>query len=382
MSRIDELKKQHPHFNISYLDIFKRLDISKTGKYMPIISHAVNEIIKRRVGYKNELDSVKSRCNEFGFNYDGLNDYELTTSFTILDYVVGKDWDVVREFMDYMERGVIENKDVLTYKNMEDVRAAVSTATLKMYSKELESQVHKEFEDDTWVALRPLSFEASSKYGSSTKWCTTYKKEKEYFAKYFTRGVLVYFINKITGYKFALYSEVYELNNDISFWNAEDTRVDFLQLDIESYLLPIIKNLAMSKIKNSEMLSPDDLEKVLIDCEYIDVRKSVSATYPIETEVAPPLSMTYTPSGELSLAYGIDAPDVPTLASLEGAQAGIIYIPGELSNHAIGMDTGEDEDEDEVLVGYERRDVYMFYGNPPNQTLQSAANDYIAQTRG
>jgi hypothetical protein len=352
MSRIDELKKQHPHFNISYLDIFKRLDISKTGKYMPIISHAVNEIIKRRVGYKNELDSVKSRCNEFGFNYDGLNDYELTTSFTILDYVVGKDWDVVREFMDYMERGVIENKDVLTYKNMEDVRAAVSSATLKLFSKELESQVHKEFEDDTWVALRPLSFEASSKYGSSTKWCTTYKKEKEYFAKYFTRGVLVYFINKVTGYKFALYSEVYELNNDISFWNAEDTRVDFLQLDIEPYLLPIIKNLAMSKIKNSEMLSPDELEKVLIDCEYIMVEKSVSATYPIETEVAPPLSMTYTPDGVLSLAYARET------------AGDVIDAPEET--------VGEDE----------VRDAYMFYGNPPNQTLQSAANDYIAQTRG
>jgi hypothetical protein len=350
---------------------------------MPIISHAVNEIIKRRVGYKNELDSVKSRCNEYGFNYDGLSDYELTTSFTILDYVVGKDWDVVREFMDYMERGVIENKDVLTYKNMEDVKAAVSTATLKLYSKELESQVHKEFEDDTWVALRPLSFEASSRYGSSTKWCTTYKKEKEYFAKYFSRGVLVYFINKITGYKFALYSEVYDINNEISFWNAEDRRVDFLELDIEPYLLPIIKNLAMSKIKNSDMLSPDDLDKVYNDCQYfrLDGEGGLHAVPHDENELAPP-PLSLVNYARETAGDVIDAPDVPTLASLEGAQAGIIYIPGELSNHAIGMDTGEDEDEDEVLVGYERRDVYMFYGNPPNHTLHSAANDYIAQTRG
>ena len=269
MSRIDELKKQHPQFNINYFDIFRRLDISKSGKYMPVISHMVNESLKRRVEHRSELDSVKSRCEEYGFDYEGLNEYELVVSYLILDYVTSRDWDIMREFMDYMERGVIENKDVLTYKNMDDVRAAVSSATLKLYSKELQNQIHKEFEDETWIAVRPLSFEASAKYGASTRWCTTYKKEKEYFAKYFTRGVLVYFINKITGYKFALYSEVYEGNNDISFWNAEDTRVDFLQLDIDSYLLPIIKNLATCKIKNSEMLSPENLKAVLLDCNYI-----------------------------------------------------------------------------------------------------------------
>ena len=41
------------------------------------------------------------------------------------------------------------------------------------------------------------------------------------------------------------------------------------------------------------------------------------------------------------------------------------------------MDTGEDE-----VGDYRMDDGYIMYGNPPNQTLQSAANDYIAQTRG
>jgi len=275
MSRIDELKKQHPQFNINYFDIFRRLDISKSGKYMPVISHMVNESLKKRVEHRSELDSVKSRCEEYGFDYKGLNEYEIIVSCFILDYVTSRDWDIMREFMEYMERGVIDNKDILTYKNMEDVRAAVSSATLKLYSKELQNQIHKEYEDETWIAVRPLSFEASAKYGASTKWCTTYKKEKEYFAKYFSRGVLVYFINKITGYKFALYSEVYDIDNEISFWNAEDTRVDFLQLDIDSYLLPIIKNLATCKIKNSEMLHPDDLDKVLVDCKYFLYKSSL-----------------------------------------------------------------------------------------------------------
>ena len=357
MPRIDDLKKQHPQFNITYLDVIKRLDISKTGKYSPVISHMINEIIGKRITHRNEIDSVKSRCDEYGFDYTGLNDYELATSYTILDYIIGKDWETMREFMDYMERGVIENKDVLTYKNMEDIRGAVSTATLKLYSKELESQVHKEFEDDTWVAVRPLSFDASSRYGSSTKWCTTYKKEKEYFAKYFSRGVLVYFINKITGYKFALFSEVYELNNDISFWNAEDTKVDFLQLDIEPYLLPIIKNLAMSKIKNSDMLKYDELEKVYNDCDY---RRSVPLSAvenppQDEAEVAPPL-----------MAYAGDVANL-TMES--------VYVNPSV-RRGLSLVTNE-SGEDELVAG-----DYIMYDAPPHTDMLDESDYIVSLTRG
>jgi hypothetical protein len=242
---------------------------------------------------------------------------------------------------------------------MGDVRGAVSTATLKLYSKELESQVHKEFEDDTWVALRPLSFEASSKYGSSTKWCTTYKKEKEYFAKYFSKGVLVYFINKITGYKFALFSEVYELNNDISFWNAEDTRVDFLQLDIEPYLLPIIKNLAMSKIKNSDMLKYDELEKVYNDCDY---HRGVSVLLDMEnppqqdeSEVAPPL-----------MAYAGDVVNL-TMES--------VYVNPSV-RRGLSLVTNE-SGEDELVAG-----DYIMYDAPPHTDMLDESDYIVSLTRG
>jgi len=355
MSRIDELKKQHPQFNINYFDIFRRLDISKSGKYMPVMSHMVNESLKRRIENRNELDSVKSRCDEYGFDYKGLNEYEIIVSYLILDYIVARDWDIMGEFMEYMERGVIDNKDVLTYKNMEDVRAAVSSATLKLYSKELQNQIHKEYEDETWIAVRPLSFEASMKYGASTKWCTTYKKEKEYFAKYFSRGVLVYFINKITGYKFALYSEVYEGNNDISFWNAEDSRVDFLQLDIDSYLLPIIKNLATCKIKNSEMLHPDDLEKVLIDCNHIQY-----GMREVEINLEEPALRALEPVVGITMRYANDANNTLTI------------------NHPSYPDGYEYEEvvaDVEVATG-----DYILYGNPNQFRVTRTDNGEVQLT--
>ena len=80
--------------------------------------------------------------------------------------------------MEYMNNNQIENKDVTSYSSVEDLRSAITLASLKKISKELESQVIKEFEDDTWVCVRPLTFSSSAKYGSGTKWCTTYQAEK------------------------------------------------------------------------------------------------------------------------------------------------------------------------------------------------------------
>lgn len=282
MSRIDELKKQNPHFNMSFFDLFRIMDTTKSGKYTPLLTMMTNGFIEQRM--MGESYNSDERLSEIGIEYKDLSFQQRFVTYYMAEYVIGNDWNILRDFMDYMERGLIENKDVLTYKSMEQVKNAVSAASLRLFSKELESQVHKEFEDDTWIAVRPLSFEASSKYGAGTKWCTTYKREKEYFVKYFKNGALIYFINKITGYKFALFSEVYPSgNNEISFWNAEDQRVDFLQVDVDSYLLPVIKKLVNSKIKNRDLLTDKEFNKVLIECDMLDEEKGhiIRRLYPV-----------------------------------------------------------------------------------------------------
>lgn len=286
MSRTDELKKQYPHFNMSFFDLFRIMDTTKSGKYTSLISMMTNGFIEQRM--MGEGHNYDERLSEIGIDYKDLSFQQKYVTHYMAEYVVGTDWNILKDFMDYMERGLIENKDVLTYKSMEQVKNAVSATSLKLFSKELESQVHKEYEDDKWIAVRPLSFEASCKYGAGTKWCTTYKREKEYFVKYFKNGVLIYFINKITGYKFALFSEVYQSgNNEISFWNAEDQRVDFLQLDVDSYLLPVIKKLVNSKIKNRDLLTHEEFNKVLIECDMLDEEKGhiIRRLYPVPPPV-------------------------------------------------------------------------------------------------
>ena len=82
MSRFEELKKQNPQFNLTLFDVLKRVDVSKTNKYIHIITFMVNEILKKRLG-KNEEDirHIKKRCKEWGVDYSGLSNMEIYLLF-------------------------------------------------------------------------------------------------------------------------------------------------------------------------------------------------------------------------------------------------------------------------------------------------------------
>jgi hypothetical protein len=167
--------------------------------------------------------------------------------------------------MDYMEKGHVENKDITSYKDIDDVRGAVTLASIKEFTKGLESQIIKEFEDEKWIAVRPLTFSASAKYGASTRWCTTYQKEKNYFEKYWRKGILVYFINKQTGYKFAGFKGL-DGDNEFSFWNSEDSRVDYLDVNADDYLFPVVRRIFKSEMTNKNLSSNEIQEQVHNEC--------------------------------------------------------------------------------------------------------------------
>jgi hypothetical protein len=167
--------------------------------------------------------------------------------------------------MRYMDKGLIDNNDVTSYKDIDDVRGAVTLASMKEYNKDLEGQVIKEFEDEKWLAVRPLTFSASAKYGASTRWCTTYQREKNYFEKYWRRGILVYFINKQSGYKFAGYKGL-EGDSEFNFWNSEDSRIDYLEIDADDYLFPVVRKIFKSVDTNKNLSSNEIQEQVHNEC--------------------------------------------------------------------------------------------------------------------
>jgi hypothetical protein len=201
-----------------------------------------------------------------GISTDELNDGEMYYMANYLaEHFSSDTYSTLKEFMDYMDKGHIENKDVSTYKDLDDVRGAVTLASMKELTKDLEGQVIKEYEDERWVIVRPLTFSASAKYGASTRWCTTYQKEKNYFEKYWRRGILVYFINKQTGYKFAGYKGI-DGDSEFSFWNAEDNRTDYLEVEADDYLFPIVRKIFKSEQTNKNLCSDEIQEQVHTEC--------------------------------------------------------------------------------------------------------------------
>ena len=270
MSKITEIKKQYPELNISIIDLFSKMDSTKTNKYLPLMCKLlssrfqVNKLWNKR-DEESEMTHMKERMDLMGLNYNGMSNNEVYAYYCLSDHFNNEDMRLLSSFQKYNERGLIPNNDVTSYQNFEQIMASVGLASLKEDEKELRSQIIREHEDETWLALRPLTFGASSKYGAATKWCTTYQNDKQYFERYWKRGILVYFINKITGLKFAVFKAL-DGDRELSFWNAADQRVDFLELEIDDYMFPIIKRILKSEETNRDLSSTKIRTQVRKEC--------------------------------------------------------------------------------------------------------------------
>lgn len=288
MSRLDELKKQYPELNVTLFDIMRKLDTSKSYKYLPLLC----KIFGRRFNLEKEfpdsflhtkLDVQATLINK-GIPTNNLSDNELYVYHTLMDFFPSETFYTFKEFLYYMEKNQIENNDVTSYSTIDELRGAITLASIKEWNKELESQIIKEYEDETWICVRPLTFSASAKYGAGTRWCTTYQKEKVYFEKYWRNGVLVYFINKKTGYKFAGFREL--SNKEMSFWNSADNRVDYLDLEIDDYMFTTVRKIFSSQLSNKNLSTDEIQEQVHSECisEYPKVMP-ISVEEPVEQEV-------------------------------------------------------------------------------------------------
>lgn len=269
MSRLTEIKKQYPELNITIIDLFNKIDGTKSYKYLPLLCKIFGQRFSPKIYSKDERLIVesehKSTLMTYGIPTDGISFNETYAIRDILELFNRSDIQTFIQFKDLMEKGVIENKDITSYKDIEELGGAITLSMIKENEKELEGQAIKVFEDEKWLAVRPLTFQASSKYGSGTKWCTTYKREKNYFEKYWRTGILVYFINKKTGYKFGGFKEL-DKGGELSFWNSADSRVDYVELETDDYLLPIVRKIFKSEDTNKNLCSNEIQEQVHTEC--------------------------------------------------------------------------------------------------------------------
>jgi len=262
MSRITELKKQNPGCNISLIDCLSLL-FGKT-KYVDLYLKFDKDYKAENPNFEEELDEFfKTNEIESILTIDDLSTYDKYVLYRYMSGVFNMETiKTMNTFIDLNERNLIEQNDITKYKNIDDMINQISLAQLKTIGKDLEKFIIKLRDDEEWLILKPLSWEASKKYGANTKWCTTSYDTDDYFYKYSKNGVLIYMINKKTGYKVASYNAKDE---GISFWNQKDQRIDSMETLLpEDIKLFLMRHHTEEKLKpNFEYLSSEERDEII-----------------------------------------------------------------------------------------------------------------------
>jgi hypothetical protein len=307
MGKIDELKKQNPNFNINIIDIIN--DIYGKSKYTEMVVNLIKNKYNKRNNDNNYSDIYRELVREFKLNPDKLitkNYFDLVNMVRVLSEYIGyNESKTIEKFIELNDRNLIAQNDLTSYKTFEELELQISLSDLKTVDKELEKQVLKLLETDEWLVLKPLSYQASVKYGSGTKWCTSSKNESEYYFRYSKRGILIYYINKKTGDKVAGFKNLdLSYDKETSFWTIIDLRTDSIDCDLPEDVMNIFKEeFKNTKKTNWELLSDDERNKQLIQQESLNNKYNVDI-HP--TEGHPTAELRVTRRGDIVLDEEID----------------------------------------------------------------------------
>jgi hypothetical protein len=260
MSKIKELKTNSDN-NLNFIEVLELFSPNKKSKYTDMLLRMMNRT-------KNFDSHIKETKEEIVRMFDFIKAEDLEKFSPLQTLMIYKfidsffnqeDLTNFRKFAEYNERGLISQNDLTKYNSLEEVIQQLSLAELKVESKGLENEISKVYEDDEWLLVRPLTYLSSRKYGANTKWCTTQTDNPEYFLKYSKKGVLIYCINKVTGYKVASFYSLDKNDPEFSFWNQKDTRIDSLDSELTDELRKIVQETSKDKkAKTNRFLLSDE----------------------------------------------------------------------------------------------------------------------------
>jgi hypothetical protein len=240
MSRAKELRTNQENL-INIYELFERFVPEKKSKYVETLLR----LMKNTKNIEEHVGEIKEKLfTEFNIPKESWNDYgnlQMVFFFKLLESMFNfSDIQSFQKFCEYNERSLIKQNDLSKYKSFDEITNALSVAEMIAESKDLEKQVKVVLDSEEWLLVRPLTFQSSKKYGSNTKWCTTQENNPDYFMKYSNKGVLIYCINKKSGYKVASFYSLDKSDPEFSFWNQKDTRVDSLDTELTDELRTII----------------------------------------------------------------------------------------------------------------------------------------------
>jgi hypothetical protein len=264
MSRIKELKTNSSN-NFNIIDAIEIFTPGGKSKYVDMLLRIMNNTPNLKEHGEEIIEYI---VKEYDFvdeeDLKKLNPIQLMLMYKFTEsYFNSDDLRNYRKFCEYNERNLIDQNDLSTYKSFEDIVTQVSIADIRVEMKELENEVVRVHEDDEWLLVRPTTFLASKKYGSNTKWCTTSEQNPEYFLKYAERGVLIYCMNKKTGYKVASFYSLKKADPEFSFWNQKDEKIESMDSELSDSMLRIIRDISKGSnaTSNRKLMNETQLEK-------------------------------------------------------------------------------------------------------------------------
>lgn len=264
MSLIKDLKN-NPENSFNLIEAISLFTPSGKSKYADLMLR----LMKSTPDFKEQGEEIKEYfVNKYeSVTMDKLSSFNpmqlmLLYVFT-KEYFNDEDLTNFTKFCDFNERNLIEQNDLSTYKSFEDIMNQVNVAAIKVEMKELENEVVRVHEDDEWLLVRPMTFLASKKYGANTKWCTTSESNPEYFVKYAERGVLIYCMNKKTGYKVASFYSLKLTDPEFSFWNQKDAKIESMDSELSDSMLRIIRDISKNPnaVSNRKLMTDEQLER-------------------------------------------------------------------------------------------------------------------------
>ena len=259
MSVIKEILK-NPDNSINIAEMFNTILYPNVkSKYIDLILRIFkNDIDEDFLGYDAE-DLEEKFFNSFPKmnvdEYRKLDFYKQAFLYEIISCRKDVDWISFNSFMEYNERKLINRKDLSSYKSFDNINEETIAAELKDNNKYLESDVITLYSDDQWLMIKPLTHLSSQKYGANTRWCTASSEDSSPFENYANDGILIYTINRKSGYKVAAYKELSDGDNEMSFWSQTDKRIDSMESELPINLIEIIRNEFQTKIPNKKIIN-------------------------------------------------------------------------------------------------------------------------------
>ena len=252
MTRLKEFRETAPDWmKISMLDILEMMDSSKTNKFLPMLTQIVDSSYRTRTDNPYEIDDYRKELVRRipSFENKIFDKGSLFAILHMIEQIRVSELDTMLDFIDSYEKNQINNVDINNLKNIQEIEKIVNLLSVKNLGKEYSKQVSIELETEKWLLIRPLTYEASLKYGASTRWCTAAKHNPNQFFRYTENGVLIYCINKNTGVKTAFHCWIDSPSKkpyDISFWNSGDDRIDSLLSDLDGEAMDVLKKIIIS----------------------------------------------------------------------------------------------------------------------------------------